>query len=146
LSKVHSEEWLKENRLLEGFDPSVREILGQRPAEVPAIVHVDENTPVREAVNLVRQYDVSQVPVLHQGANVGVLKESKLLRLALEDDTVLDQPAASVMDPPLPEIGVSESTDRVKEHLSKRDGAVLVRDDDRIVGILTRYDLLDYIL
>ncbi len=146
LSKVHSEEWLKENRLLEGFDPTVREILGQRPTEVPALVHVDESTPVREAVNLVRQYGVSQVPVLHDGANVGVLQESKLLRLALEDDRVLDQPASMVMDPPLPEIAISETTDRVKSHLSKRDGAVLVRDNDRIVGILTRYDLLDYIL
>lgn len=110
------------------------------------MVHVNENTTVREAVSLVRQYDVSQLPVLRDGTNVGVLKESKLLRLALEDDAVLDQPASAIMDPPLPEIAVSESTDRVKDYLSKRDGAVLVRDGDAIVGILTRYDLLDYIL
>jgi len=110
------------------------------------MLHVNESTPVRDAVNLVRQYDVSQVPVLQDGANVGVLQASKLLRLALEDKSVLDQPAAAVMDPPLPEIAVSESTDRVKDFLSKRDGAVLVRDGSRIVGILTRYDLLDYIL
>lgn len=146
LSKVHSEEWLKENRLLEGFDPSVREILAGRSPEVPAVVHVQRNTPIREAINLVRQYDVSQIPVLEQGTNVGVLLSSKLLRLALEDEGILEQPATSLMDGPLPEIAVTESTDRVKSYLSKRDAAVLVREDDRIVGILTRYDLLDSIL
>jgi predicted transcriptional regulator len=50
------------------------------------------------------------------------------------------------MDPPLPEIGVQETTDRLCEHLSQRDAAVLVRDGDKLVGILTRYDLVDFIL
>jgi cystathionine beta-synthase len=146
LSKVHSEEWLKENRLLEGFDPTVREILERHPEALPTLVCVQESTPVRDAIGLVRQYQISQVPVLHGEQNVGVLQESKLLRLALEDGSVLGKPAAAVMDAPLPEIHVNETTDRIKSFLSQRDAAVLVRDGDRLVGILTRYDLIDYIL
>lgn len=146
LSKAHSDEWLKENRLLEGHDPTAQEILERRPEGVPALVRVEETAAVREAITLVRQYEVSQVPVLRGDENLGVLQEAKLLRMAFEDDKVLDQPVKAVMDPPLPEIGLHESTDRVKEYLAHRDAAVLVRDGSHLVGILTRYDLLDYIL
>jgi cystathionine beta-synthase len=109
-------------------------------------VKVEESTLVREAINLVRQYDVSQLPVVRGTDNRGVLLGSKLLRLAFEDTSVLDEPAAAVMDAPLPEIALSETTDRVKEYLAHRDAAVLVRDGERLVGILTRYDLIDYVL
>ncbi|UCE01442.1 MAG: cystathionine beta-synthase [Candidatus Latescibacterota bacterium] len=146
LSKVHSEEWLKENRLLEGFDPTIRDVLERHPDGVPPLVQVEEATPVRDAINLVRQYDVSQLPVLRGDDNRGVLLGAKLLRLALEDGTFLEKRAAEVMDPPLPEIALNETADRVKEFLAHRDAAVLVRDGERLVGILTRYDLIDFIL
>ncbi|HZL86425.1 MAG TPA: cysteine synthase [Candidatus Krumholzibacteria bacterium] len=146
LSKAHSEEWLKENRLLEGYNPSAGELLERRPQGVPALVCVQESTPVREAIGLVRQFEISQLPVLRGDENLGVLQEAKLLRMAFEDASVLDKPASAVMDSPLPEIGMQEAADRVKDHLTHRDAAVLVRDGNRLTGILTRYDLLDTIL
>jgi cystathionine beta-synthase len=146
LSKAHSEEWLKENRLLEGYDPKVGEILERHPQGIPPLVKVDGSTLVREAISLVRQYEVSQVPVLRDQENLGVLQESKLLRLAFEDASILERRVDEVMDPPLPEISLHETTDRAKEFLTQRDAAVLVRDGARLVGILTRYDLLDYVL
>ncbi len=146
LSKAHSEEWLKENRLLEGYNPSAGELLERRPPGVPAVVCVQESTLVREAIGLVRQFEISQVPVLRGDENLGVLQEAKLLRMAFEDASVLDKPASAVMDPPLPEIGLHETADRVRDHLTHRDAAVLVRDGSRLTGILTRYDLLDTIL
>jgi cystathionine beta-synthase len=146
LSKIFNDEWMKENRLLERFDPTVREVLEHGNGSLPSLLTVEESTPVREAVSLIRQYDVSQIPVLRRGRNVGVLQEGRLLRAIIEDNSVLDRPASEVMDPPLPEISVQETTDRVREHLSQRDAAVLVRDGDDLVGILTRYDLVDFIL
>jgi len=146
LSKVHSDEWMKENRLLEGFDPSVGEVVERRPSGLPRLVTVEDRSVVREAIALIRQYGVSQLPVLRGGANVGVVNEAKVLRQVLEDDRVLSQSVTAVMDPPLPELNAQESAERAKSYLSQRDGAVLVRDGDRLVGIVTRFDLLDFIL
>jgi cystathionine beta-synthase len=146
LSKVHSDEWMKENRLLEGFDPTVAEVLERRPHELPRLVTVEEGSVVRDAIALIRQYEVSQLPVLRGGRNVGVLNEGKVLRQVLEDDRLLARDVATVMDPPLPELGLQETADRAKHFLTHRDAAVLVRDGDRIVGILTRFDLIDFIL
>lgn len=146
LSKVHSDEWMKENRLLDGFDPSISEVVERRPAGLPRLVTVDDKSVVRDAIALIRQYGVSQLPVLRDGANVGVVNESKVLQQVLEDDRVLSQSVTAVMDPPLPEVSAQESAERAKSYLSQRNGAVLVRDGDQLVGIVTRFDLLDFIL
>jgi predicted transcriptional regulator len=74
------------------------------------------------------------------------LHEGKLLQAIIEDNSLLDKPVRDVMDPPLPEISMVETTERVRQHLARRDAAVLVRDDNKLVGILTRYDLIDFIL
>jgi cystathionine beta-synthase len=147
LSKVHSDEWMKENRLLEGFDPTVGEVLDRRSPGLPRLVVVDSHSPVREAIALIRQYDVSQLPVLEAGRNVGMVSEARILRLALEDQALLGRAVSEVMEPPLPEIAASETAERARQFLAQRDGgAVLVRDGERIVGILTRLDLIDLIL
>ena len=146
LSKVFNDEWMKENRLLERFDPSIREVLEHADGTLPSLLTVSESTPLREAISLVREYSVSQIPVLRGKENVGVLHEATSLRAVIEDSNVLEQSAGDVMDPPLPEISVQETTDRVRQHLGHRDAAVLVRDGDALVGILTRYDLMDFIL
>jgi cystathionine beta-synthase len=147
LSKVFSDDWMKENRLLEGFDPPVGEVLERRPGAMPRLVTVQGSSPVREAIALIRQYDVSQLPVLDGGRNVGVVNEGRILRLALEDAALLGRAVREVMDPPLPEIAVTETATHAKHFLTQREGgAVLVRDGDSLVGILTRFDLIDLIL
>jgi cystathionine beta-synthase len=147
LSKVHSDEWMKENRLLEGFDPTVGEVLQRRTSGMPLLVCVDPGTIVRDAIGLIRQYDISQLPVLRGGRNEGVVNEAHILRAALENPGVLSKPAAEVMDAPLPEISAGETAEQARQLMAQRDGgALLVRDGDRIVGILTRLDLIDHIL
>jgi cystathionine beta-synthase len=147
LSKVHSDEWMKENRLLDGFDPTIAEVLERRPQGMPRLVAVESQSAVREAIALVRQYEVSQLPVIQGGRNVGVVNEARILRQALEDGALLSRAITEVMDPPLPEIAITETADRAKRFLAQRDGgAVLVRDGDKLVGILTRFDLIDFIL
>ena len=146
LSKVFSDDWMKENWPLEGFDPVLGEVLERRPQHLPRLVTVQDDSPVREAIGLIREYDVSQLPVLRAGRNVGVVNESKIVRQAFEDDAVLSRPVRDVMDAPLPELGVQESAAHAKDFLAHRDAAVLVRDGYRLVGILTRFDLIDFIL
>jgi cystathionine beta-synthase len=147
LSKVHSDEWMKENRLLDGFDPTIGEVLDRRAAGIPHLVTVESRSPVREAIALIRQYDVSQLPVLQDNRCVGVVNEARILRQAFEDASLLDRSVTEVMEAPLPEISATETADRAKQFLAQRDsGAVLVRDGAKLVGILTRFDLIDLIL
>ena len=76
---------------------------------------------------------------------VGTVYDAELLKLVIEDSSVLDKPIKEVMDKPLPEIRRDEPVSQAARLLAKRNSAVLVRENGSVVGILTRYDVIEYI-
>ena len=64
--------------------------------------------PVRRALDLVRQYDVSQLPVLDGERVVGTVYDAKIMKLVLDDPTALDRPVRDIMESPLPIVGKDE--------------------------------------
>ncbi|MBP1632784.1 MAG: cystathionine beta-synthase [Acidobacteria bacterium] len=147
LSKVHSDEWMRDNHLLDPERATARDLLAGKPraAGAPAVIAVQADEPVRRAVALMRAYDVSQLPVLAGGEAVGTVFDAGILQMALEDAATLDRPVRDVMADPLPTVGGGEPVSRVTRLLADRNPAVLVREDAAIAGILTRYDLLEFI-
>jgi len=97
---------------------------------------------VRQALNLMSTYNVSQLPVLDGGDGVGAVAEQGLMAKALERPQTLDQPVGEVMDPPFPVVDADLPVDRVTALLSRGTSAVLVRRGGAITGIVTRYDVL----
>jgi cystathionine beta-synthase len=147
LSKVHSDEWMRENRLLDPEETRVGDLLESKgtPESLPALVSVNQDELVRKAVQLVKEFDVSQIPVTHEAKVVGTVYDAELLKTVLEDSSTLEKPIKDIMDKPLPEIGRDAPVSRVAQLLAKRNPAVLVREDGGVVGILTRIDVIEYI-
>ncbi len=146
LTKVHSDEWMRENRLLDPEHTRVADILESKPTGgVPPFLCLDKDEPVRQAVHLVKTYDISQVPVVDGAEVVGTLFDSDLLKMVLEDSSSLERPVREVMGKPLPILDRDAPVADATRKLAQRNPAVLVRDDGRIVGILTRYDVLEFI-
>jgi cystathionine beta-synthase len=147
LSKAHSDEWLRDNHLLDPEQTRVRDLLEGKSVTpgTPAIVWVGEDEPVRRAVALVRGHDVSQIPVLRGNEVVGTVFDAEVLKTVLEDPQVLDRPVKQVMDRALPEVAPDEPLARITRLLADRNPAVLVRENGGIVGILTRFDLVGFI-
>jgi cystathionine beta-synthase len=146
LSKVHSDEWMRENRLLDPERTRVADILeAKATAAVPSFVSLGKEETVRQAVHLVKTYDISQVPVLDGAEVVGTLFDADLLKRILEDPSSLDRPVREVMGKPLPVLERDAPVADATRKLAQRNPAVLVRDNGRIVGILTRYDVLEFI-
>jgi cystathionine beta-synthase len=147
LSKVHSDEWMRDNHLLDPAQTSARDLLEAKatPAGIASILSVGEEETVRKAVSLVRTYDVSQLPVLRGTEVVGTVFDAELLKTVLEDTATLDQPVRKVMHKPLPQVGPDEPIAQVTRLLADRNPAVLVREDGHIIGILTRFDVIGFI-
>ena len=76
---------------------------------------------------------------------VGTLEEGDVLRTALADPPSLERPVDAVMGPPLPVLGADEPADAVTRLLASRHSAVLVERDGGVTGILTRFDMLQFI-
>jgi cystathionine beta-synthase len=150
LSKIYNDHWMAEYGFLRVGGESVSDILSRKSSELPGLVHIHPDEPVRAAIQLMREYDVSQVPVVKAepplafAEVVGAVRERDLLDRAFRDASILDRPTSEAMGPPLPAVGSGEPIDAVVEAL-ERGPAALVVDAGHPVGILTRSDLLDFL-
>jgi cystathionine beta-synthase len=142
LSKVYNDEWLRENQILEPERVTVGRLVGAKENGAPALVHVGPEATVRQALNLMSTYNVSQLPVLDGGDGVGAVSEQALMAKALAEQGTLDQPVGALMDPPFPVVDADLPVDRLMTLLSRGTPAVLVRRSGAIAGIVTRYDVL----
>lgn len=160
LSKIYNDEWMTRFGFLRSDGPSAGDVLDAKRAalggdarpELPDLVIVTKDQPARRAFSLMRDLGVSQVVVavtdelpLAAKEVSGTLSELTLMDRAFRDPGVLDRPAGEVMEPPMPMVGVGETVTDVVEALD-RGPSVLVLDGGHPVGVLTRQDVLSFLV
>lgn len=143
LTKFHSDEWMKEKRMF-GFDKMTLGLLVQTKDRTmtPSLVSVTPNDLVGDALQKMNTYGLSQLPVLEAGESVGSVRESRLLGKVVKNRELINAPVSEVMEAPFPVLNGNLETERAISYL-KNSPAVLVQEYGRIIGILTRYDVLD---
>ena len=146
LSKVFNDEWMQENQMLEAPRMTVEQLLERRPPNAPPLVSVAPAAAVRQALNLMSTWGVSQIPVMDNGESLGGLIEGTLMTRALAQPSLLDRPVREVMEAPFPEVDAASPTDRVGAMLSRESPAALVRKDGKVIGIVSRYDVLQQLI
>ena len=146
LSKVFNDEWMQENQMLEAPRTTVEQLLERRTGGAPALVSVAPAAAVRQALNLMSTWGVSQIPVIDNGQSVGGLIEGTLMTRALSQPALLDRPVREVMESPFPEVEATTPTDRVGTMLTRESPAALVRKDGKLIGIVSRYDVLQQLI
>ena len=146
LSKLYSDEWMRENQLLEADRTPLGHVMRNKPDNKGDIVAVTPGQTVRQALRLMQLHDVSQLPVM-DGANcVGSVADWSLSARSLDDAKLLDFTVSQVMDAPFPVVDENQAADSVAKLLSKSNPAVLVRTNGKVTGIVTRSDLLSYLM
>ncbi|HKV72926.1 MAG TPA: pyridoxal-phosphate dependent enzyme [Gemmatimonadales bacterium] len=146
LSKLFNDEWMQENQLLEAPRVTVEQLISRRPAGAPALVQVAPAAQVRQALNLMSTWGVSQIPVIDNEKSVGGLSENTLMTRALAQPGLLDRPVREVMEPPFPVVDAGATTDRLAPLLTRETPAALVQKDGKLIGIVSRYDVLQQML
>jgi cystathionine beta-synthase len=146
LSKVFSDEWMQENQMLEAPRTTVEQLLERRQPGAPALVSVPPAAAVRQALNLMSTWGVSQIPVVDNGQAVGGLIEGTLMAKALAQPALLDRPVREVMEPSFPEVEATTPAERVGAILTRESPAALVRKEGKLIGIVSRYDVLQQLI
>jgi cystathionine beta-synthase len=150
LSKVYDDEWMSDYGFLHAGGQTVGDVLDRKTNDLPALVHVHPDETVREAIAIMREYEVSQMlvvraePPLAAAEIAGSVGEKELLGQAFSNPGILDRPVAEVMSKPLPTVGRGEPVDDMVAALELAS-AVVVLDGGSPVGILTRTDLLHFL-
>lgn len=146
LSKVFNDEWMQENQLLETPRITVAELLARRPSGPPALVAVQPAQQVRQALNLMSTWGVSQIPVVDAGVVVGGLVEGPLTTKALLQPQLLDRPVREVMGDPFPVVDASTPTGSLSALLAGDAPAAVVQKDGKLIGIVSRHDVLQQLI
>jgi cystathionine beta-synthase len=146
LSKLYSDEWMRENQLLDTDKVTLEHVLGAKMGDGPTIVSVAPGQTVRQALRLMGLHNVSQLPVMDGKTCVGSVSDWSLSAKSLENPKLLDSTVSDVMDAPFPVIDAHHQVDAVVKLLSKSNPAVLVQAHGSIQGIVTRSDMLAFLM
>jgi cystathionine beta-synthase len=150
LSKLYSDAWLLQYGLTERPEVvRVEEVLGGRHGEVPPLVTVNARDKVRQAIDVLQRYSISQAPVVREDSMdvaqfVGSIRERELLDRIFRDPDALQADVAEVMGPPITMVEFDEPVDVAFEGL-QHGPAVLVVKAGQALGVLTRSDFLEYL-
>ena len=149
LSKVFNDAWMTQHGFLERTGAAtVGEVLRrkQEGGEIPPLVTVRTHDRVKDAIALLHEHRVSQLPVV-SGSDaqsiVGSIGERGLLRRAMDDPDLLGAQIIDVMEAPFPAVAVGDEVREAVDLLSGERQALMVTDDGRPVGLVTRTDLLE---
>ena len=147
LSKVFDDDWMRENGFLEGVWSDIRagDIQSRKPSDQVYTAHADDR--MRDVVMLMKAHNISQLPVVDgDGRLRGLVSEIDLLNHMLQADHVhqADETIAEMIDADVPVVGPNARLETLMSLISHRPAVVIVRDD-RVEGILTKIDILDYL-
>jgi cystathionine beta-synthase len=149
LSKIFSDAWMRQYGFLErGNQLLVGDVLRRKreAGEMPSLVTVETHRRVRDAIALLHEHRVSQLPVvsIHDPATVvGAVGERGLLKHAVADPALLEAEIVDVMEPPFPAVSTADPVREAVELLVGEQQALLVIEDGRPAGVVTRTDLLE---
>jgi cystathionine beta-synthase len=152
LSKVFNDKWMSTFGFLppDSTGATVGDVLRRKDGTLPALVHTHPNETVGEVVTILREFDVSQIPVVNAeppvmaGEVAGAVIERDLLEALFTGNAQLTDRVEQHMSPPLPTIGAGEPVSAVMAALSGADGAMVLLDG-KPAGVVTRHDVLGFL-
>ncbi len=143
LTKHHSDEWLKEKRLLEPQKITAGLLIGTKKRQAPKdLISVAPDDTLADALAKMDELGLTQVPVLEEGRPVGSVRENRALAKVVRNRDLLEAKVSEVMEASFPTVDVDASSNEITRRL-QTSPAVLVEEYGRIVGIITRHDVLD---
>ncbi|MGH7686308.1 MAG: cystathionine beta-synthase [Candidatus Dormibacteria bacterium] len=152
LSKLFNDEWMRQNGFLQRLVPArLGEVIrAAHSGNVPQFVAVSAARTVGEAIEIMQQYGISQLPVVadHNGAAgavVGSIQERSLLDRVYRNPAVVSTPVETAMDPPFARVSSAAPIEEAFEMLLGGEAALMIVDDEEPVGVITRSDLLEYV-
>ncbi|HEY8314371.1 MAG TPA: cystathionine beta-synthase [Candidatus Baltobacteraceae bacterium] len=146
MSKIFNDEWMIANGFLsEGKRrATVGDVLrSKRP--LPPMITVNENDVVKHALDLLRQYEISQIPVVRGHENVGSINDIGVMQAVFDRADILHKPVSEVMGRPFPMADQADQIEKAYKLLTLANPAVVVTDADEPIGVLTRQDIISFL-
>ena len=140
VQKIYNDDWMRERGFLE-TELTVKDILSSKSVE--QFITVDAQKTVKEAFDLMKTHDISQIPVIQEEEVVGSITESTVLSFLLENPLGnSEKTVVGIMGKPFPVVSVDLPIRQLNQYITKSIPAVLTKDKTGAMHIITQYDII----
>jgi cystathionine beta-synthase len=145
LSKIYNDNWMRENQFLEPrITVTAGQVVNDKQRRAEQLVSVPLGVTIEQAVNLMREHNISQVPVIEAGEVVGSISETRILDILVSDPVAKLKPVAEYMEKPFPVITEDASVEEIAHNIDHQTPAILVKRDTTF-DIITKSDLIFFL-
>src|SRR5688572_20487854 len=138
VAKIYNDQWMIERGFLEV--KTFKDVVSSRGAQ--RLITVEPSQTVAEAVELMKKYDIEQLPVMNGEGPVGANSEGGLFQKVFDNPEIKNSKIADVIEPQLPLVAFDTPVEKLSSLIHKGNGAVLAKDDAGNYHIVTKYDVL----
>ncbi|MEI6847955.1 MAG: pyridoxal-phosphate dependent enzyme [Chlorobiaceae bacterium] len=146
LSKMYRDEWMRKRgfyrKQKSALDQITAEDILQLKVRKDLIFAYPENT-LAEVFEMMKQNDVSQLPIVSYNAPIGSISENKILSILIENDEAMNSPVVGFMEPPFPVCLPDATISELSEKLQQSASGVLISLSNERLQLLTKSDLID---
>src|SRR5262249_46462 len=145
LSKIYNDNWMRENQFIEPrIKVSAGQVVQDKQRRAEKLVSVPLGITIEQAVNLMREHGISQVPVIEGGEVVGSISETRILDILVSDPIAKSKPVAEYMEKPFPVITEDASVEEIAHNIDHQTPAILVKGGTSF-DIITKSDLIFFL-
>ncbi|MET0392686.1 MAG: pyridoxal-phosphate dependent enzyme [Chitinophagaceae bacterium] len=138
VAKIYNDQWMIERGFLDV--KTFRDVISSRGAK--RLITIEPAQTVADAVELMKKYDIEQLPVMNGSGPVGAISEGGLFQKVFDNPEIKHSKVADVMEPALPLVAFDTPVEKLSPLIHKGNGAVLAKDDAGNYHIITKYDVL----
>jgi len=138
VAKIYNDQWMIERGFLDV--KTFKDVISSRGTK--RLITIEPEKSVAEAVELMKKYDIEQIPVMNGNGPVGAISEGGLFQKVFDNPEIKNARVADVIEPPLPVVAFDTPVEKLSPLIHKGNGAVLAKDDAGNYHIVTKYDVL----
>ena len=145
MSKIFNDEWMRVNGFL-GEDrrtETVGDVL--RSKQLNAMITVNGDEPVKDALDLLRRYEISQLPVMRGREIIGSINDVAVMQAVFDHADIMHKPVREVMGRPFPVLEATVEIDRAYKMLTLANPAIVVLESGDPIGVVTRQDVISFL-
>ena len=138
VAKVYNDQWMLERGFLDV--KTFKDIINGRGSK--RLITVESSQTVAEVFDLMKKYDIENIPVMNGNGPMGSISESGLFNKIFRNPDIKNQSVKEVMEPPYPEVSFDTPVERLSSLINKENGAVMSKDETGKYHIVTKYDII----
>ena len=140
VGKIYNDDWMRERQFIPAKEILAADIIQKK--SIKEFIYVGHDESIQNAIQVMQEKDISQVPVMKDHAIVGSLTEHLILKKMLNNESALSLKVNEIMNDPFPEVEMQDGCQEISGKINKDNAAVMVQDLHGEYHIITEYDLI----